>query len=132
MVAANLNNTTVTKKPKKKAVNGRKREFTRDLILKSHVIGIPCNCVSLQCFEVTTDDRIKFISYFNNLKTKDEQDLYISFLYSVHNIKHQRSRNLVIEQSKFHSYSYKYYLNIVRDKSSTEMCVSKHSYLYLV
>ena len=123
-MAANLNNPTVTEKPKKKAVNGRKREFTRDLRLKNHVIGITCNCVSLKCFEVTTeDDRVKLISYFNNLKTKDEQDLYISSLVSVHSIKRRQSRNLIIEQSKFHSYSYKYHLNIVRDKSSTKICV---------
>ena len=52
----------LSEKPKKKAVNERKREFTRDLKLKNHVIGIPCNCVSLKCYEVTTeDDRIKLI-----------------------------------------------------------------------
>ena len=51
-----------SEKPKKKAVNERKSEFTRDLKLKNHVIGIPCNCVSLKCYEVTTeDDRIKLI-----------------------------------------------------------------------
>ena len=87
-MAANLNNLTSQKKHKKKAANGRKREFTQNLRLKNNVIGIPCNCVSLKCFEVTTeDDRIKLISYFNNLKTNDEQDLYISSLISVHSIK---------------------------------------------
>ena len=72
---------SITDKPKKKQLNGRKRELSKDERFKNHVTGPPCNCYcsKLRCFEMTTeDDRNTVIRHFNYLKTKDEQDALLS------------------------------------------------------
>ena len=75
----------VTDKPKKKRINGRKRELLRDEKRQNHVTGPPCNCSKLRRFEVTTaEDRDIVIRHFSNLKTKDEQDALLASLVSVH------------------------------------------------
>ena len=40
----------------KKTILGRKWEKAKVQKLSSHVIGLPCNCKRLRCFEVTTDN----------------------------------------------------------------------------
>ena len=73
----------VTENPKKKQVTCQKREFSQDKKLKSNVTGPPCNCKTLKYFQVIIEeDRVRMISHFNLLKTKDEQDAYISHFYS--------------------------------------------------
>ena len=45
----------LTVNPKKKTILGRKWEKAKVQKLSNHVIGLPCNCKRLRCFEVTTD-----------------------------------------------------------------------------
>ena len=79
-MADNDRNPKLTDNPKKKKkkILGRKWEKAKVQKLSSHVIGLPCNCKRLRCFEVTTDiERNALIAHFNSLKSKDQQDSMI-------------------------------------------------------
>ena len=77
----------------KKTILGRKWEKAKVQKLSSHVIGLPCNCKRLRCFEVTTDiERNALIAHFNSLKRKDQQDSMIASLISIKTIKQRRPR----------------------------------------
>lgn len=115
----------VTDKPKKSQLLGE-RELSRDEKLKNYVVGPPCNCSKLKCFEITSvEDRDRVIGYFNSLKTKDEQDAFLESLISVHPVERRRSRKEDPQQAEFHKSSFKYHFNILRDGRSckVDVCV---------
>jgi hypothetical protein len=121
---------TVTDKPKKRLVKGRKRELQRDERLKNHVTGPPCNCSKLKCFEVTSvDDRERVIAHLNNLKTKDEQDALLGSLISVQPVKRRRSRKEDPTEAEFHQKSFFYQMSIVREGSATQVNVCIKAFL---
>ena len=92
----------------KKTILGRKWEKTNVQKLSSHVIGLPCNCKRLRCFEVTTDiERNALIAHFNSLKSKDQQDSMIASLISIKTIK-QRRPHQSEEAAKLHNHAYEY------------------------
>ena len=104
----------LTVNPKKKTILGRKWEKAKIQKLSSHVIGLPCNCKRLRCFEVTTDiERNALIAHFNSLKSKDQQDSMIASLISIKTIKQRRPRQSE-EAAKLHNHAYEYCIKVER------------------
>ena len=78
ILADNDRKPKLTDNQKKVKILGRKWEKAKVQTLLSQVIGLPCNCKRLPCFEVTTDiEQNALIAHFNSLKSKDQQDSMI-------------------------------------------------------
>ena len=93
--------------PKKKQYLEEKGEKAKVQKLSNHVIGLPCNCKRLRCFEVTADiERNALIVHFNSLKSKDQQDSMIASLISIKTIKQRRPRQSE-EAAKLHNHAYR-------------------------
>ena len=106
----------LTDNPKKRPKLGRKWEKAKVQRLSSHVMGLPCNCKRLRCFEVTTDvERNALIAHFNSLSSKDQQDSMIASLISIETIKQRRPRQAE-KAAKLHSYAY--CIKVERDEAA--------------
>ena len=69
----------VTNNPRKRKINGKKRENDKKMRLSSHTTGDPCKCTRLQCFEkLSVEARKSILDRFNELNTKDELDAMIA------------------------------------------------------
>ena len=113
----------LTDNPKKRPKLGRKSEKAKVQRLSSHVIGLPCNCKRLRCFEVTTDvERNALIAHFNSLKSKDQQDSMIASLISIETIKQRRPRQSE-EAAKLHNHAYGYCIKVERDGAAVTVPV---------
>ncbi|GFR68193.1 vitamin B12-dependent ribonucleotide reductase [Elysia marginata] len=69
------------------------------------------------------EDRGRVISYFNSLKSKDEQDALLASFISAHPVERRRNRKENLEQAEFHKSSYKYHFNVLRDGQSSRVDV---------
>lgn len=63
---------------KKRKSFGRMQDVAKKIRLCTHEIGADCKCLRLECFkEITLEERKVLISRFNDMKTYDEQSLYL-------------------------------------------------------
>ena len=62
-------------------------------LIPSRSTGAACKC-KLQCFTNFSDDeKSEFVANLNQLKSKDEQDIFLQQLIEKHAIKHRRPLN---------------------------------------
>lgn len=113
------NNTTISVDHQTFADNSCKRKSKSDekedakmARLSSHVIGESCDCTRYECFHETTEgQRFVLIQTLNNMKSKDEQDAFLSEMIEVTNVQRRRSRKPEGEEH-FKDYSYSYYVYV--------------------
>ena len=106
---------TLTDKPRKRKVMGRKRDAEKRRKLSSHETGNDCRCKRLKCFEnISHEERQQLILNFNgNYSTKDEQDAYLSTLIKPVDVKRHRPRRE--DSNELKDFSYSYEIKVVRD-----------------
>ena len=105
---------------KKKKSFGRSFEVMKKLRLSTHETGSDCNCERLQYFErVNEENRKTIINNFNNLKSRNEQSLYLACLIRVHNVKKRRPTETE-EEAKFFEKTYTYKVRIRSDGDQFE------------
>lgn len=76
-----------------------------------------------KCYEkVCEDDRIYVFGNFHNLKSKNEQDIYLQGLIERHEIARKRLRGGAMTSAKEHEYSYKYHLKIPANPEKLQVC----------
>ena len=113
----------ITENPKKHRKLGRKWERERDEWLSSHVMGQPCNCKRLKCFEVTTaEERECLLSHFNSLQSKDLQDSFLASMIKILTIKRRRPRQTE-NAALLHDHSYSYYIRVAREDGAVSIPV---------
>ena len=92
-MSENSENPTVTDKPRKRPILGRKQEIAKKLRLKSHETGKNCNCKLHKCFKKTSEEeRSDIVAHFNSLPSKDEQDSFLASRIQIVDVKRRRSR----------------------------------------
>ena len=115
----------VTNKPKKRPINGRKTDQAKRIRLSNHVTGPECQCKRLNCFDnVNEPARARVIAHLNSIGSRTEQDCFLSGLIEILNVKQRRSRNDE-NQHPMHNFSYKYFVNVLKDGvlRKTEVCI---------
>ena len=99
----------------KRLTLGSQRELAKIQRLSSHVVGTPCNCKRLRCFEVTTDaERQTMCAEFNSLPNKNQQDSMIASLITITTVKRRRPRKAE-KKCAFRNHSYTYSFEVERD-----------------
>lgn len=85
---------TIERKTKKRKAYGKMEDVMKKIRLSSYETGKDCNCKRLKCFdEINPNQRHEIIREFNTLKSHNEQSLHLAGLISVHEIKHQETRD---------------------------------------
>lgn len=104
-----MNECNVPPVSKKRPKLGRVFDSSKKLRLQSHETGSSCHCSRLKCFEVIgVQDRSAIIRNFNEMKSHNEQSLYLAGLISYEPVKRRRQRKVNDEDVVYHSFSYKY------------------------
>lgn len=93
---------------KKRPRHGRVTDVNKKLRATTHELGPNCKCKRLKCFEVINEDqRNEIIRQFNELGNRQDQNLYLGGLITVHNVAQRRSRKTNNEGDP-HQASYSY------------------------
>lgn len=109
---------------KKKPKHGRMSDVMKQLRLSSHEVGSDCKCKRLKCFDnLSCQERKLIIKHFNELKSYDEQNLYLFGLVTACPIKMRRSRKKDDIDAKYHDNSYRYKVIVSRNNSAVEVPV---------
>ena len=112
-----------TDKPKKRKVEGRKREKLRDERISSHQTGPDCQCSRFECFTNTTEaDRRRIIDNFNSLESKNCQDQLLASLIKVCDVARRRSRKEDWTEANWHNKSFRYYIRN-SEAAEIEVCI---------
>lgn len=113
----------VTETPKKRKINGRKKDEQKKIRLSSHVTGEDCRCARFRCFEVVSEvERGQLIRDFNAYVSKDAQDAYLSTLVRKSDVKQRRPRE-GRNYAKPKSMSVSYCVRVVRQGLAQEISV---------
>ncbi|XP_039290187.1 uncharacterized protein LOC120352657 [Nilaparvata lugens] len=116
---------------KKRKSFGRMTDVAKKLCLSSHETGEDCHCKKLKCFEsVTPDIRRTLISDFNQIKTYDEQSVYLCGLIACKPVTRHRPRKPE-NDADFHSYSYTYKVRALKNNDLCEIPVCYKVFLSL-
>ena len=129
-MSENSENPTVTDKPRKRPILGRKQEIAKKLRLKSHETGKNCNCKLHKCFEKTSfDERSAIVAHFNSLPSKDEQDSFLASRIQIVNVKRRRSRKGNKVDAQYHDYTPRYFVYIERDGTTQTVYVCAKAFV---
>ena len=116
---------TVTEKPRKKRVCGSKKAQAKRARRSSHETGENCNCKRFNCFiSVSDDERAHIIAQFNAMKTKDEQDSFLSSCIVLMPI--QRRLRKSHDKAQPRDTAVKYFISLNRNGSNqrVQICAS--------
>lgn len=122
---------SVTDKPRKRKVIGRKRELAKKKKLSSHVVGDDCKCKRFQCFKkVSPEERDNLVLQFNmDYKSKDEQDSYLSSMIKPTPVKRHRPRKE--DSSELKDFSFNYEIKVTRADGVKMIPVCKKAFISL-
>lgn len=88
----------VTETPRKRKINGRKKDAAKIKRIKIHTTGEDCKCSRLKCFErIDEAARQSLIEGFNAYSSKDSQDAYLSTMVVVLPVKQRRCRRKFLQ-----------------------------------
>ena len=104
----------ITKKPRKRQVNGKKRDSKKKMKLSSRIMGESSNCIRLKCFEVISlQDRQTILDKFNQMSCKDQQYALLASIITPMEVRQRRPRKRR-KENDLQCYSSQYQLLIVR------------------
>lgn len=119
------------KSSKKRKCYGRISDASKKMRAQAHETGDNCKCSKLKCFSnITQCERWQIISHFNNLPDRDTQNLHLSGLIESSLVKQRYKRN-ENEDSRLHSYCYKYKVRVTRNDHLHEQQVCYKAFLAL-
>lgn len=114
---------------KKRKSFGRMTDVGKKLRLSSHETGEDCHCKKLKCFQnVTPAIRQVIVSDFNQIKTYDEQSVYLCGLITCKQVARHRPRKSE-DEADLHSYSYTYKVRAIKDNDLFEIPICYKAFL---